>query len=308
MAATKELLARRANQIRNGGKENTVFDLIQKMRPQINKALPSFLNAERFVRICLTELRRNPQLLSCSKESLLGAVMLSAQLGLEPGPLGLCYFVPYKGQINFIIGYRGMIELARRSGQISLIYAETVHENDFFEYELGLEPKLRHIPVLMNRGKPYAWYGVCKFRDGGSLIRVMGMEEIERHMKRSPSYRSSSSPWVTDFEEMAKKTVIRSMFRYFPITPEIVSTGIPDEGVVKGVADEDMVEVEFVEQNSEQNSNKEEKKEEEKKEQEEPSKAEEKPEGQELKSKLKNRADQTSLGLNGKNGKEEKNS
>jgi len=241
MSNLKEQLAKKAN-----GKENkavstsgTVLELIQKMIPQVKKALPSHLNPERLVRIVTTEIRRNPELLSCTKESLLGALMLSAQLGLEPGPLGHCYYVPFKNkngskEVNFIVGYKGMIDLARRSGQISVIYAETVYENDEFEVQLGLEPKLIHIPKLNGeRGKPVCWYGVVKFKDGGFYIKVMSKSEIEKHRLRSPSKDSSLSPWLSDYEEMAKKTVIRAMFKYLPVSPEILEFGLPDEGIVK---------------------------------------------------------------------------
>ena len=234
MSSLKEQLAQKANGVNKNVKSGgTVLDLIQKMIPQVKKALPSHLNAERLVRIVTTEIRRTPQLLSCSKESLLGALMLSAQLGLEPGPLGHCYYVPYKGQVQFIVGYKGMIDLARRSGQVSVIYAETVFENDEFEFQLGLEPKLVHKPKLENRGNPIAWYGVCRFKDGGYFIKVMGKEEVERHRLRSPSANTPHSPWNTDYEEMAKKTVIRSMFKYLPVSPEILEVGLPDEGFVK---------------------------------------------------------------------------
>jgi len=235
MGNLKEELAKKAKNEtpKQETKGGTVLSLIQQMLPQVKKALPSHLNPERLIRIVTTEIRRNPQLLSCSKESLLGALMLSAQLGLEPGPLGHCYYVPYKGQVQFIIGYKGMIDLARRSGQISVIYAETVYENDKFEFQLGLEPNLVHKPKLENRGEPIAWYGVCRFKDGGYFIKVMGKEEVERHRLRSPSANTPHSPWNTDYEEMAKKTVIRSMFKYLPVSPEILEVGLPDEGFVK---------------------------------------------------------------------------
>ena len=78
--------------------------------------------------------------------------MQAVQLGLEPGLLGHCYILPYKREATFIIGYKGMIDLARRSGHIQSIYAHAVHENDEFEYELGLHPKLEHKPSHGDRG------------------------------------------------------------------------------------------------------------------------------------------------------------
>jgi len=253
----KEELAKKAAKNETPKQETkggTVLSLIQQMLPQVKMALPSHLNPERLIRIVATEIRRNPDLLSCSKESLLGALMLSAQLGLEPGPLGLCYYVPYKREVEFIIGYKGMIDLARRSGQISVIYAETVYENDkTFDYQLGLEPKLIHVPSLDKRGKPFAWYGVCKFKDGGYYLKVMGREDVEKHRKRSPSASSSHSPWNTDYEQMAKKTVIREMFKYLPVSSEMLEIGLPDGGIVRAreQAGEMVVDVDFLEEPSE---------------------------------------------------------
>ena len=253
----KTLLDNKANgnnndnnkQLAKKDKPETIFDLIQKMTPAIQKALPSHLDPNRLARIVTTEIRRNPKLLKCKKESLLGALMLSAQLGLEPGPLGHCYYVPYKDECQFIIGYKGMIDLARRSGQISSIYAEVVCENDEFEYELGLNPTLVHKPNLKDRGAPIAYYGVAKFRDGGYLIHVMSKEDVEKRRQRSAAAKSSFSPWVTDYNEMAKKTVIRSMFKYLPVSPEVMEYGMPDEAVIRQIKEtpEGTSEVDFIE-------------------------------------------------------------
>jgi len=208
------------------------------MTPEIAKAVPSHITPERLIRVVLTEIRRNPKLMECSRDSLLGALMLSAQLGLEPSPLGHCYYIPYNNrkagvmECQFMIGYRGMIELARRSDKIESIVAETVCQNDLFDFQYGLNPNLMHKPALTNRGAAYAYYAVVKFRGGGFHIKVMGIEEIERFKKRSQSAQYSSSPWVTDYDEMAKKTVIRSIFRYLPISHEIMTYAQKD-AVVK---------------------------------------------------------------------------
>lgn len=224
----------------------TILDLVQKMLPQVQKALPKHLNSERLCRIVTTEFRRNPKLMSCTKESLLGALMLSAQLGLEPGPLGMCYYIPFKQECQFMLGYRGMLDLARRSGQLSVLYAETVYSNDTFEYQLGLEPKLNHLPCMSDdRGEAVCWYGVARFKDGGFYIKVMSPSEIKKHRNRSKSGNSPSSPWNSDFDEMAKKTVIRAMFKYLPISPELVETGMP-EGTVKAVDSGDGLELDVL--------------------------------------------------------------
>lgn len=207
----------------------TVLDYIRAMTPEISKALPLHIKPERLIRVVLTEIRRNPKLMECSRDSLLGALMLSAQLGLEPSPLGHCYYIPYNNrkagimECQFMIGYRGMIDLAMRSDKIESIVAETVCQNDLFDFQYGLNPNLMHKPALINKGSAYAYYTVVKFRGGGFHIKVMGIEEIERFKKRSQSAQYSSSPWVTDYDEMAKKTVIRSIFRYLPVSNEIMT-------------------------------------------------------------------------------------
>jgi recombination protein RecT len=234
MADFKSKLQQTATQQTNApAKQKTIYDMVASMKGQIEKALPKHMNPDRLLRIMTTEMRKNPRLAECEPMSLLGSLMLSAQLGLEPGPLGHCYLIPFKRECQFIIGYKGMIDLARRSGDVSVIYAETVCENDKFEFGLGLDPYIKHEPALTNRGRAVAWYGVAKFKDGGFYIKVMGPDEIESHRMRSKSENSNFSPWRTDFNEMAQKTVIRAMFRYLPVSPEIREIGVPDEGIIK---------------------------------------------------------------------------
>ena len=115
-----------------------------------------------------------------------GAVMQAVQLGLEPGLLGHCYILPYKREATFIIGYKGMIDLARRSGHIQSIYAHAVHENDEFEYELGLHPNWS-ISRHMERGAFIGAYAVAHFKDGGYQMEFMPKSEIEKRRKRSAS-------------------------------------------------------------------------------------------------------------------------
>ena len=213
------------------------------MGPEIEKALPKHMDADRMARIALTTIRTNPKLLECSVPSLLGAVMQAAQLGLEPGLIGHCYLVPFKNnktgqsEVQFIIGYKGMIDLARRSGQIENIYAHAVYSNDEFDYELGLEPKLKHKPYMNgDRGEFIGVYAVAHFKGGGYQFEFMPKEEIEKRRKRSKA--ANAGPWVTDYEEMAKKTVIRHMWKYLPISIEIQQQAAQDEVVRKDVTAE----------------------------------------------------------------------
>lgn len=222
---------------------NTIAAYLKKMGPEIEKALPSHMNPDRMARIALTTIRTNPKLLEASIPSLLGAVMQAAQLGLEPGLIGHCYLVPFRngktGQtdVQFIIGYKGMIDLARRSGQIENIYAHAVYSNDEFDYELGLEPKLKHKPYMEgDRGEFIGAYAVAHFKDGGYQFEFMPKSEIDKRRKRSKA--ANNGPWVTDFEEMAKKTVIRHMWKYLPISIEIQQQAMQDEVVRKDITSE----------------------------------------------------------------------
>src|SRR5690554_4947647 len=133
-------------------RQNTLTALIERQKPEIARALPRHMDPDRLARIATTVMRQTPQLAQCTPESFLGALMTCAQLGLEPGPLGHAYLVPYGREVTFVPGYRGLLELARRSGQIRTIAAHVVKQNDEFEFELGLEPKLVHRPALRDRG------------------------------------------------------------------------------------------------------------------------------------------------------------
>ncbi|EIJ79162.1 recombination and repair protein RecT [Bacillus methanolicus PB1] len=248
MATTKDVknqLANKANGSNNApaSPANTIAAYLKKMGPEIEKALPSHMNPDRMARIALTTIRTNPKLLEASVPSLLGAVMQAAQLGLEPGLIGHCYLVPFKngktGQtdVQFIIGYKGMIDLARRSGQIENIYAHAVYSKDEFDYELGLEPKLKHKPYMEgDRGEFVGAYAVAHFKDGGYQFEFMPKSEIDKRRKRSKA--ANNGPWVSDYEEMAKKTVIRHMWKYLPISVEIQQQAMQDEVVRKDVTAE----------------------------------------------------------------------
>jgi recombination protein RecT len=233
----KNKLAKKEEAKTPNPKSNTIRTLLERMKPELAKVLPKHLEADRILRIALTEIRRNPKLLDASRESLLGAVMLSAQLGLEPGPLGHCYLIPYYNsktksyEVQFQLGYKGMLDLVRRSGQIEMIDAHVVYENDEFDFQYGLEPKLYHKPVLQNRGNPIAVYAVAKFKDGGFSYLVMSVEDVEKIRKRSKA--ADNGPWVTDWEAMAKKTAIKQLCKYLPLSIEVQRGLAADETTKK---------------------------------------------------------------------------
>src|SRR5699024_419178 len=229
------------NEVAQGNKPKTIGDYIDQMAPAMAQALPQHMSIERMTRMATTVIRTTPQLKEADVSSLLGAVMQSAQLGLEPGPLGHCYLLPFRNknkgitEVQFIIGYKGMIDLARRSGHISTIYAHAVYENDEFDYQLGLHANLKHIPADSNRGSFKGAYAVAHFKDGGYQFEYMPKLEIEKRKSRSKAAGSKYSPWATDYEEMAKKTVVRHMWKYLPISVEIQSAVTQDEGTGRSI-------------------------------------------------------------------------
>lgn len=205
----------------------TMKDWINKSMSQISKALPSTITPERFARMATTAVTMNPDLGRCTPASFIGAMLTAAQLGLEPNtPLGQAYLIPYNNrrtgqkEAQFQLGYRGMIELAHRSGEFKSIEAHVVYENDEFEYELGLEPKLRHKPAMANRGKPVWVYAVYKLQSGGYGFEVMSKADIDEHRKKYS--KAQTSPWDSAWEGMAKKTVIKQALKYAPLKSEFI--------------------------------------------------------------------------------------
>lgn len=236
----------------------SIYQLIDAQKSEIARALPKHMNPDRLARIAVTTLRQTPRLLECTSTSLLGALMLSAQLGLEPGPLGHCYFVPFwnknaewtddqgrkrKGsyEVTWIIGYKGIIDLARRSGQLLSIEARPVYANDEFEFAYGLDDKLEHKPAIDGtRGEIRAFYGIARFRDGGRYFVVLSKDEIDAHRARSKS--KDDGPWVTDYVAMGCKTVVRVMAPFLPLSPELAGAIEHDDAVHRDI-EPDMVEM-----------------------------------------------------------------
>jgi recombination protein RecT len=197
------------------------------------------MTPERLLRIALSECRRTPKLAECSQASLLSAIFSCAQLGLEPGgSLGHAYLVPYGRDVQFILGYRGMIDLARRSGMLESITAHAVFEGDEFECELGLEHNLRHRPDWENPNRSDASklmfvYAVAKLKDGGHQFEVMSRLEVDQIKRRSKS--GSSGPWVSDYVAMALKTVVRRLFKWLPVSIELAKAVGLDEAAEVGL-------------------------------------------------------------------------
>ena len=237
----------------------TLLGMIRQpnFQKQMALAMPKSMTPDRLTRIVMTECRKTPALLKCAPESFYGAVLQCAALGLEPGSaLGHCYLLPFgngkdkQGRPNaqLIIGYRGMIDLARRSGQIISLQAYCVHEQDTFNYKLGLDPDIEHIPAsVADRGKVTHVYAVAKLKGDGVQFEVMSRAEIEK--VRTSSKAGNSGPWSSHWEEMAKKTVIRRLFKYLQVSIEAVRAVEIDEKTDRGEAttDQDFLDAEFIE-------------------------------------------------------------
>lgn len=202
---------------------------------RIAAVIPKHLTPERLLKVIVSSIAKTPKLLECSQMSLLQAAIAMSELGLEPDAVrGLAYLVPYKGTCQLIIGYRGFIELARRSGGLKQIEARLVREKDKLDVKFGLEPRFEHVPFLDGDAGPVKLvYGIARFTDGGEHIEVMTVQEVEAIRKRSRA--ATGGPWVTDWEAMAKKTVIRQLAKWLPLSPEMVKAiEIDDEQFVDG--------------------------------------------------------------------------
>lgn len=226
-------VARNAKQGMIAANQKSIMGLLEQMKSEIARCLPKHLTPDRMARIAMTELRKTPKLQECDPMSFIAAIMQASQLGLEPGVMGSCYLIPFnnhktgKVECNFIPGYRGFLDLARRSGQIKSLVARAVYENDVFEYEFGLEEKITHKPCMDDKGSLVAVYAIAHLKDGGYQFEVMSKRDVEDIRRQSKS--SGNGPWVTHFDEMAKKTVVRRLFKWLPCSVEIQKAVSLDE-------------------------------------------------------------------------------
>ena len=199
-------------------KPPTIRSLIsgEEFKAQIAMALPKHITPDRFIRVALTAMQKTPKLLDCSQSSLFQSLLTCSQLGIEPDGR-MAHLIPYGNVCQLIIDYKGLSALAMRSGEILPPHADVVCENDVFEYDRG-EVKRHVIDFRKPRGKAYAVYAIVRYKDGGEKAECMSMEEVDGIRKRSKA--SGSGPWVTDYNEMAKKTVFRRLSKWLPLSPE----------------------------------------------------------------------------------------
>ena len=196
---------------------------IEKMAPQFKAALPAHVSVDKFVRVTLTAVQTNPQLLEADRRTLFAAATKAAQMGLLPdGREGA--IVTFKNQAQWMPMVAGIMKLVRNSGEISTWSVQAVYENDNFDFCLGDEEHIIHKPSLANRGKLIAVYSIVTMKDGEKSREVMSVEDVNAIRARSRS--GNSGPWQTDFAEMAKKTVVRRHSKRLPLSTDI-------DGVIK---------------------------------------------------------------------------
>lgn len=218
-----------------------IAHLLTAKKGEIAKMLPKHLNAERLLKVAQIAATTTPALAKCDVASLVGAIGQCAQMGLEPNTvLGHAYLVPFNtkrkdgngnerwvNSVQVIIGYKGLIDLARRSGQIVSIAAHEVCENDQFDLVYGLDEKLEHRPAMGERGAIIGFYAVAKLKDGGYCFEFMSRIQVEQIM-RSTQSKGNYGPWKDNFSEMGRKTVIRRLAKYLPLSIEFQTAAALD--------------------------------------------------------------------------------
>lgn len=209
----------------------TLRDAIKKTEQQFAMALPSHVDSGRFVRAALTAINTVPKLAECTQTSILAGLMQAAQLGLEVADVrGQAYLIPrWNGRLKvneaaFQLGYRGMIDLAARSG--ITIDVDEICEGDTYRFQRGTNPNLEHVPTLGKSGPAIAYYAVAHFADGRpSTFAIAGRPKMEEHRDKFASSKNKEGvifgPWADHFDAMARKTVVRKLLGYLPVSVEL---------------------------------------------------------------------------------------
>lgn len=225
MTNAKQALKNTQNKAPAKKQNNTVRGLLMAMKGEIQNALPSYLPVDKFIRTALTAINTTPKLAECTQDSLLAAIMNSAQLGLEFNtPLGEAYLIPYEDKkrgittVNFQLGYQGLLKLAYNTGLFKRIAAREVKENEDFYINYGTG-EVKHEPCLTgDSGEVVGYYAIYQTKDGGQDVFYMSKEDAKAYgLKYSvPFKRFKSGPWVDNFDAMAKKSCLIQVLKYAP--------------------------------------------------------------------------------------------
>lgn len=215
---------------------------------QIKKAMPQAMSSDVLLRVSVTTIQKTPKLLECTRESLMQCVLECAQLGLLPdGILGQAYMVPYGKNATLQIGYRGIITLARRSGEVKYVVGEAVYDCDKFSISYAPKRTIMHDPDIDNerRGEklegkylPAGFrgaYGLVLYKDDTIDFEYLPLHKIERIRSGSQAGSAKDGPWLQHFEEMAKKTAIRALGKRLPLSADDLRNIVQDEYRESGV-------------------------------------------------------------------------
>jgi recombination protein RecT len=219
--------------------------MLDAYRGEIARALPRHLNADTMTRIALTCFRMNPRLAECQPASVFACVIQASQLGLRPGLMGECYLIPFRQRdegyvCTLQLGYQGLLELVRRSGLVESISAHLVREADVFDVQWGTDPGIVHKPFLDgDAGAVRLVYAVASLKGGGKHAELMTLQDIERIRNRSQNVVNAKrygkeTPWDTDWDEMARKTVLRRICKYLPKSPDLATALALDDAAYRG--------------------------------------------------------------------------
>lgn len=237
--ATKNTGLQRGRSVADMQKANDVNGLVKAMSTQLAAALPKHVQSDRFARICMTTLRKQPKLMKCETASLLGSLMECSQLGLEPGVGQQVHLIPYGKEVQVIIGYQGYVELARRAG-VTIHPPRIVREGDYFEVDYGAEREIVHKPEFSTLPLTHVWAKATWSTGDGitTIYEAMSRAEVEKVMHQAldgkPDWLKKKSPWNEHFEAMAQKTVVRRLAKYTPKSAEYIRAEAADGAVVSG--------------------------------------------------------------------------
>src|SRR5438105_2189751 len=239
---TAPLKAELERQAQPNGQKN-VLGLIDRNAPALDKLLGPSLTVAQFKTAAMTYLRMQPKLYECNPLSVVGGLRLGAQLGLSLGPLGHFYLAPHAGEAVFILGYRGMVELAYRSGKVRRVSAVVVRDGDTFSFRYGTRAVLDHVPSGPPGEREWlAVYAVAELTNGGKPFEVLYPEDVEARRKRSALGKKGIGPWADDTEAMWRKSAVRQLQRWLPQTPESAH-GLATDETVADLSEDDVQEV-----------------------------------------------------------------
>lgn len=195
----------------------------------------SQIDAPQIIKDSLFEMSKNTRIATCSKASIVSCLAQCARYGLSPNSdLGHVYFVPFKDKCTVMLGYKGMLNIAYRSGNLASISAEMIYENDEYDYSTGTDSFLKHKKALVDRGNPIAVYAIAKLTNSETQYKLMTMDEVNKSKDASSGHSLAKSKgypsiWDKHFDEMAKKSCIRSLFKYLNISNELESAIAEDD-------------------------------------------------------------------------------